>query len=64
MRSFGCNRRGEFEHSLLRKKLYRSYVFKVKEFSFVELMITLPVSSVDDAALLHRSVAKRSVIRV
>jgi hypothetical protein len=58
MRSFGCNRRGEFEHSLLPKKLHRSCVFKVKEFPLVELMIVLPVSWMDDAALLHLNDAK------
>ena len=42
----------------LPKKLHRSYVFKVKEFSLVELMIALPVSWMDDAALLHLSDAK------
>ena len=58
MRSFGCNRRGEFEHSLLPSKLHRSYVCKVKEFSLVELMIALPVSWVEDAELLRRRDAK------
>ena len=58
MRSFGCNRRGGFEYSLLPTKLHRSYVFKVKEFSLVELMIKLPVSWVEDAELLRRSDAK------